>query len=110
MKIILSTIVVFALSFSSSLILAKRTDLPSRKASLILPILQKVSEKEKYSKVEKILGKPDSDIGSGIHIYSFTLNDNTHVIVGTPDKNEVLYIHHMDKNNKNKNIIYEKRK
>jgi hypothetical protein len=66
--------------------------LPSRKAVVVLPLLERFSKGDDYSKIEKILGKPDMDIGSGIYIYVFRLNDSTSVTVGTPNRNLVYSI------------------
>jgi hypothetical protein len=42
-----------------------------------------------------VFGKPDKDLGSGIHIYVYKLDDTTEVWVGISDK--ILYANHMDK-------------
>ena len=39
-------------------------------------------------------GKPHDDIGSGIHIYVYGLNDPSEVWIGYAD--EILYVHHVD--------------
>ncbi len=39
-------------------------------------------------------GKPHNDIGSGIHIYMYELNDNTQVWIGYT--NEILYVRNVD--------------
>ena len=39
-------------------------------------------------------GKPHDDIGSGIHIYVYELNDFTQVWIGYTD--EILYVQHVD--------------
>ena len=39
-------------------------------------------------------GKPHDDIGSGIHIYVYDLNDSTQVWIGYT--NEILYVQHVD--------------
>lgn len=49
----------------------------------------------KYSEIQLIFGKPDEDIGSGIHIYVYNLKDGTKIMIGYTD-----YIHnarHVDK-------------
>ena len=43
-----------------------------------------------------VFGEPDSDRGSGIHIYVYKLDDNTEVWVGITDK--ILYANHVDQN------------
>lgn len=66
--------------------------LPSRKATVVLPLLKQFSQKDTYPKIEEILGKPDMDIGSGIYIYVFRLDDSTSITVGTADRNSVFGI------------------
>jgi hypothetical protein len=49
----------------------------------------------KYNEFRLIFGEPDEDIGSGIHIYVYNLEDGTKIIIGYTD-----YIHnarHVDK-------------
>jgi hypothetical protein len=42
--------------------------------------------------VKRLVGEPDGDMGSGIFMYFWKLDDGTRVIVGTPDNERVLYI------------------
>ena len=39
----------------------------------------------KYAQLTCLFGKPDNDIGSGIHIYVYKLEDGTKIIVGYTD-------------------------
>ena len=48
-----------------------------------------------HSKLIFVFGKPDKDLGSGIHIYVYTLADSTEVWVGITDR--ILYARHVDK-------------
>jgi hypothetical protein len=48
-----------------------------------------------YSTIVSLFGEPDSDIGSGIHIYVYRLIDSTEVWIGYTDK--ILYARHVDK-------------
>jgi hypothetical protein len=66
--------------------------LPSRKADVDLPLLKQFSSKDNYSKIEQILGKPDKDIGSGVYIFIYLLDDSTSISVSTPDRNTVFGI------------------
>lgn len=45
--------------------------------------------------VIKLCGRPDRDIGSGIHIYVYQLADNSEVRVGTPDDHKLMYVVHV---------------
>jgi hypothetical protein len=49
-----------------------------------------------YYSIVSEFGEPDSDIGSGIHIYVYILDDSTEAWIGYTDK--ILYARHMDKN------------
>ena len=55
--------------------------------------------------VEAILGKPQADIGSGIHIYTYALASGATVRVGTPDAQHVMYITVID--GSGKQVIYQ---
>jgi hypothetical protein len=46
-----------------------------------------------FADVTRVLGEPVGDIGSGIHIYEYTLDDGRTLRVGTPDRKRVMYIH-----------------
>jgi hypothetical protein len=86
------------------------SSLPSRKAAVVLPLLQKISSKDDYPKIEQILGKPDMDIGSGIYVYVFRLDDSTSVMVGTSDPKSVFYIHRTGHGVDGEQVIYKKYK
>jgi hypothetical protein len=49
-----------------------------------------------HTKLMEVFGEPDKDLGSGIHIYVYNLDDNTEVWVGITDK--LLYANQVDKN------------
>ena len=49
-----------------------------------------------HSELMLVFGKPDKDLGSGIHIYVYMLEDSTEVRVGITDK--ILYAKHVDNN------------
>ena len=55
--------------------------------------------------VEKILGPAEHDIGSGVHIFVYDLDDDTVVRVGTPDRQHVTYIIAVD--GRGKHILYQ---
>jgi peptide/nickel transport system substrate-binding protein len=46
--------------------------------------------------VEHLLGTPARDIGSGIHMYEYTLDSARTLRVGTPDQKRVMYIQIID--------------
>ena len=47
-----------------------------------------------YSDLKFIFGEPDADVGSGIHIYVYNLNNGTQVTIGYTDR--ILYARHID--------------
>lgn len=47
-----------------------------------------------YSDLRSIFGEPDADLGSGIHVYVYDLDDNTQVAIGYTDK--ILYARHIN--------------
>jgi hypothetical protein len=51
-------------------------------------------EDMEYSDLKSIFGEPDADIGSGIHIYVYNLNNGTQVTIGYTDR--ILYARHID--------------
>lgn len=54
-----------------------------------------------YDDIIETFGEPDNDVGSGIHIYVYTLSDSTEIWIGYTDY--ILYARHMDQN---QNIIH----
>lgn len=49
-----------------------------------------------YEKLKRTFGEPDNDIGSGIHIYLYNLQDGTKIQIGFVDS--ILYARHVDAN------------
>jgi len=56
----------------------------------------------KYSDLERVLGVPDDDIGSGIHIYVYHLEDGTQIVIGYTD-----YIHYAKHLDKDLNLLHD---
>jgi hypothetical protein len=48
-----------------------------------------------HAKLISVFGEPDNDLGSGIHIYVYKLDDTTEVWVGISDR--IFYANHVDK-------------
>ena len=55
-----------------------------------------LSESSDIETIFSKFGEPDADIGSGIHIYVYDLNDSTQIWIGYVET--ILYIHHVDAN------------
>ncbi len=53
-----------------------------------------LSESQDIETIFFKFGEPHDDIGSGIHIYVYELNDSTQVWIGYTDK--ILYVRHVD--------------
>lgn len=47
----------------------------------------------KYDELVSLFGSPDGDLGSGIHIYYYTLSDSSRIVIGYADK--ILYARHV---------------
>jgi hypothetical protein len=47
----------------------------------------------KYDEMVNLFGAPDGDLGSGIHIYYYDLNDGTRIVIGYADK--IMYARHV---------------
>ncbi len=65
---------------------------PSRDAAKVMPKIEKLTTQSEFRDVTAILGEPDRDVGSGIHVYLFRLSDGTELRVGTPDDKDIMYI------------------
>lgn len=52
----------------------------------------------RYEAIVKCFGEPSGDLGSGIHIYVYRLNDLTQVWIGFTDV--ILYARHMSPDSK----------
>jgi hypothetical protein len=52
-----------------------------------------------YTEIVGAFGNPDSDLGSGIHIYVYGLEDGTSVWIGYND--HIVYARHMSSSDKN---------
>lgn len=50
-----------------------------------------------YKSLVRAFGKPDDDLGSGIHIYIYNLSDGNKIQIGFTDK--ILYARLVDPNN-----------
>jgi len=49
------------------------------------------------AQVREWAGEAEKDIGSGIHILTYRLDDGTRVLIGFPDFNRLIYVKHEDK-------------
>jgi len=74
--------------------LAARADaLPSRDPQVVVPLLRAWHEPGGFARLEHILGRPDTDIGSAFSITVFRLNDGTSIYVkATPSRNRIYTI------------------
>ena len=85
-------IFVIILFFTFSILGKDNNQLPTRNHKIVLPIIKTLKNGDSISEVEKVLGKPDADIGSGIFILIYKLDDGTSISVGSADGNKILYI------------------
>ena len=71
-----------------------------------MPLILKLDAASPFGKITKILGEPDDDIGSGIHIYVYKLEDGNHLRVGTADPTRIIYIDTLGKDRQLKKRIF----
>ncbi len=76
---------------------AKKDQLPSRKAKIVVPLLNNLRAEANYEDVIEILGDAGPDTGSGIHVHHFELKGSKSVRVGTPDYQAIIYIDLIEK-------------
>ncbi|MCG8697323.1 MAG: hypothetical protein MI922_04660 [Bacteroidales bacterium] len=57
-----------------------------------------------YGAIVETFGEPDRDIGSGIHIYVYELNDATEIWIGFIDS--IIYAKHMDQDQNVLHVLY----
>lgn len=57
----------------------------------------------KYAELTRKFGEPDMDIGSGIHIYVYKLEDGTKIVIGYTDF--IHYAKHVDKDDQLLQVI-----
>jgi Domian of unknown function (DUF4952) len=53
-----------------------------------------ITDRLSMQQVVEVLGVPDRDLGSGLHIYVYTLTDRSRILIGTPDGKQLLYVIH----------------
>jgi hypothetical protein len=96
MLIIFIPIVAILLAVGGYVILQKKNGKinTTNTSSKTLADFKNVNLGTPYSEIEKKFGKPDQDIGSGIHIFTYTLSDSSQVWLGFADLNSLLYIKH----------------
>lgn len=85
---------VFVILVSSLIVSMTRgaSALPSRDASIVVPLLKKLDPPPRIAVVEEILGRRDQDVGSGVFILTFRLSDDSLIMVGSTDGKVVSWI------------------
>jgi len=58
-----------------------------------------------YIEIEKKFGKPNADIGSGLHIFTYEQQDGSKVLLGFADLNSLLYVKLMDNSGKTTDLV-----
>jgi hypothetical protein len=67
---------------------------------------ENLKKEMKYSDIVNTFGAPHKNIGSGIDMYEYVLEDKTKIVIGyAADK--ILYARHKDKKNKVLHVLYE---
>jgi hypothetical protein len=55
--------------------------------------------------VEAWVGNAEKDVGSGIHVLAYRLDDGSRVLIGFPDFNKLIYVKHEDKTGKAVDLV-----
>jgi hypothetical protein len=88
----MKTLIVF-LALTALPFLIHAAPLPSRDPQVVVPMLRAWHEHGSFARLERILGKPDVDIGSAFSITLFRLADGTSIYVkATPSRNRIYTI------------------
>jgi hypothetical protein len=56
-----------------------------------------------YAQIVNVFGEPDTDIGSGIHIYVYNMTDGSEVWIGYT--NQIMYARHMSSDGQLMHVI-----
>jgi len=68
---------------------------PAKTPRVKLAAFSGLPEGLSFPELIRQVGEPHEDIGSGIHLYRYPLADGSFVLVGTPDRQRILYITHL---------------
>ena len=68
---------------------------PAKSPRVTLAAFSGLPEGLSFPELIRQVGEPHEDIGSGLHIYRYPLADGSFVLVGTPDRQRILYITHL---------------
>ncbi len=60
--------------------------------------LEQISTNHNLNDIFNSLGKPDAEIGSGLFIYKYTLNDGSKILIGSQDNDSIMYIKQIHEN------------
>jgi hypothetical protein len=75
---------------SAAMLGASATEPPSRSVESFRFIGSSITMQQVRAK----LGAPDQDVGSGLYVYVYRLNDGSDVLIGSPDGSRILYVRH----------------
>jgi len=64
-----------------------------------------LNESQDIETIFSKFGDPHDDIGSGIHIYVYELNDSTEIWIGYADR--IMYVQHVDSDGNNLEQLFE---
>lgn len=85
---------------------AKALDNPPRAdSSRQLESFRQLKKGMSYQAVVDWVGHANKDVGSGIHIMEYRLEDGTRTLLGFPDFKQLLYVKHEDKNGKTTDLV-----
>jgi hypothetical protein len=78
-----------------AIVQADNEQLPSRKVSVVLPLLKQFSDKDGYGRITQVLGKEDWDCGNAYRECFFRLEKSPGIMVkASLDGKKVYFIEH----------------
>ncbi|MCP3932010.1 MAG: hypothetical protein GY705_23300 [Bacteroidetes bacterium] len=66
--------------------------------------LEQISKNHTLNDVFKSIGKPEAEIGSGLFIYKYTIDDGSKILIGSKDNETIMYINQIHENGDVTNI------
>jgi hypothetical protein len=96
---------VFAQDRDSASVKNPVSQITHKSQSCTIKVFRNITRRASMKKITKLCGKPDGDIGSGIHIYIYKLADGSEIRIGTPDNKQIMYVIQVTANGKERYLL-----
>lgn len=74
----------------------------------VIDCFQWINERMNMRDVKRLCGKAERDIGSGIHVYVYDLDDGSVIRLGSPDDEHISYVVHASANGQERYLFRKK--